>query len=84
MTPDPEVLLTIGAVLLVGIVADVVGTRTGLPRVTLLLLLGFAVGPEVLDLPSARLPGLVPDDLDHRPDDGRIPARGPGPNRPAA
>lgn len=50
MEPVPQALLTLGGVLLVGLVADLVGGRVGVPRVTLLLLLGVAVGPEVLDV----------------------------------
>jgi Kef-type K+ transport system membrane component KefB len=44
------ILLTIGGIFLIGLFADYVGRRTFLPRVTLLLLAGILVGPEVLDL----------------------------------
>jgi len=44
------ILLTIGALLLVALAADTLGRRTGLPRVTLLVLTGIAVGPIGLDL----------------------------------
>ena len=44
-----KTLLTLGALFLLGLVTDLVGRRTALPRVTLLLLFGFAVGPSVLD-----------------------------------
>jgi Kef-type K+ transport system membrane component KefB len=47
-------LLTVGALLLSGLAADFLGRRIRLPRVTLLLLLGVAVGPAGLD--------LIPDD----------------------
>lgn len=40
----------IGGLLLLGLAADVLAKRTALPRVTLLLLLGVAVGPMALDL----------------------------------
>lgn len=43
-------LLTLGLVFLAGLAADVLGRRTRLPRVTLLLLLGVLVGPLGLDL----------------------------------
>ncbi len=44
------ILLTIGGIFLIGLFADLLGRRTPLPRVTLLLLAGLLVGPEVLDL----------------------------------
>lgn len=46
-------LITLGVLFLGGLVADQVGRYTRLPRVTLLLLLGLAVGPAGL--------GLLPD-----------------------
>ncbi|MGM0577726.1 MAG: cation:proton antiporter [Myxococcota bacterium] len=48
---DPAlVLLTLGAVFLLGLAADALGRHTPLPRVTLLLVAGIAVGPSALDL----------------------------------
>jgi len=50
------VFLALGALLLVGLVADEVGRRTRLPRVTLLILFGVAAGPSGFDvLPRAFL-----------------------------
>ncbi len=47
-------LLVLGGLLLVGLAADEIGRRTKLPRVTLLILIGFAIGQSGLDLlPSA-------------------------------
>lgn len=43
------VLVTFGGLFLVGLLADLIGRHTPLPRVTLLLLAGFAVGPSMLD-----------------------------------
>ncbi len=43
-------LISLGAIFLAGLVFDAVGRRTRLPRVTLLLVFGFAVGPAGLDL----------------------------------
>jgi Kef-type K+ transport system membrane component KefB len=43
-------LITLGGLFLVGLAADVVGRRTRLPRVTLLLLVGVCAGPIGLDL----------------------------------
>ncbi len=42
--------LALGGLLLVGLVTDEIGRRTRLPRVTLLILFGVAVGPSGLDL----------------------------------
>ena len=47
------VFLTLGALFLVGLAADELGRRTRLPRVTLLLLIGVAVGRSGLDLVPA-------------------------------
>ncbi len=47
---DSESVLAIGAFLLLGLAADAIGRRTIVPRVTLILLCGIAVGEEVLDL----------------------------------
>ena len=44
------IFLTLGALFLLGLFADQVGRRTRLPRVTLLLLCGVAVGGSGLDL----------------------------------
>ncbi len=44
------IFLTLGALFLLGLFADQVGRRTRLPRVTLLLLCGVAVGGAGLDL----------------------------------
>ena len=43
-------LLTLGAIFLAGLAADLVGRRTHVPRVSLLLLLGVCVGPLGFDL----------------------------------
>lgn len=43
-------LITVGALFLLGLATDTIGRRTGLPRVTLLLAFGFAIGPSGLDL----------------------------------
>ncbi len=43
-------LISLGAIFLAGLVFDAVGRRTRLPRVTLLLVFGFVVGPAGLDL----------------------------------
>ena len=48
-------LLSIGALFLVGLVADVLGRRTHIPRVTLLMLVGLLLGPSVLDILPAQL-----------------------------
>ena len=43
-------LITIGAIFIAGLLADLLGRHTPLPRVTLLLLAGVLVGPSVMDL----------------------------------
>lgn len=48
-------LISIGVILLLGLLATALGERTPLPRVTLLLLLGMAFGPPGLDLIPAAL-----------------------------
>jgi Kef-type K+ transport system membrane component KefB len=45
-----QIILTIGALLLVGLLASTIARRTFLPRVTLLLLFGLAIGQEGFDL----------------------------------
>lgn len=42
--------LSLGGILLVGLVTDELGRRTRLPRVTLLILFGVIIGPSGLDL----------------------------------
>lgn len=43
-------LVTLGALLLLGLVTDAIGRRTRIPRVTLLLAFGIVIGPSCLDL----------------------------------
>ena len=45
----PRILITLGALFLLGLFTDLLGRRTPLPRVSLLLLAGFAIGPSGLD-----------------------------------
>lgn len=66
MTPVDEsarLLITLGILLILGVVTDVVGRCTALPRVTLLLLFGFAAGPGGVDLlaeiPAAWFPRVA-------------------------
>ncbi len=47
------ILLSLGGILLVGLFTDLLGQRTLLPRVTLLLLFGLLLGREGLDLVPA-------------------------------
>lgn len=48
--PDHLILVTVGALLLVGLAMDELGKRTRLPRVTLLVVFGILAGPSGLDL----------------------------------
>jgi Kef-type K+ transport system membrane component KefB len=57
MEDNAQILLTLGAILLVGLATDVLGRRTALPRVTLMLVFGMLIGPGMLDL----IPALVID-----------------------
>jgi Kef-type K+ transport system membrane component KefB len=45
-----EVLITFGGLFLIGLLADLAGRYTPLPRVTLLLVIGFILGPSILDV----------------------------------
>lgn len=44
-----EILVTFGGLFLLGLLADLAGRHSFLPRVTLLVICGFAIGPSVLD-----------------------------------
>jgi Kef-type K+ transport system membrane component KefB len=50
MDPISKTLITIGAILLLGLATEAIGRRTKLPRVTLLLLFGLLIGPAALDI----------------------------------
>ncbi|MGR3462461.1 MAG: cation:proton antiporter [Roseovarius sp.] len=52
------VLIALGALFLVGLAADAIGRRTRLPRVTLLLICGIALGGAGLDVIPADLSAL--------------------------
>ena len=45
-----ETLIALGALFLLGLATDLLGRYTRLPRVTLLLVFGFLIGPSALDL----------------------------------
>ena len=50
MQPSSQFLLTLGAILLLGLVTSTLGHRSFLPRVTLLLIFGAIIGKEMLDI----------------------------------
>jgi Kef-type K+ transport system membrane component KefB len=50
MESSYQFLLTIGGILLLGLVTSAIGQRTFLPRVTLLLIFGIFIGEEMLDI----------------------------------
>jgi Kef-type K+ transport system membrane component KefB len=56
MADAARILITLGGLLLAGLLIDVLGHRSGLPRVSLLVVFGIAIGPPGLDL----LPDLAP------------------------
>ncbi len=54
MQSTSQFLLTLGGILLLGLVTSTLGRRSFLPRVTLLLIFGVIIGKEVIDVvPSA-------------------------------
>lgn len=57
---DAQLLGLVGVLLLAGYAAHVLGRRTHVPRVTILLLLGVVVGPAGLDLAPAMLVDAFP------------------------
>jgi len=50
MLASAQFLLTLGSILLLGLITSELGRRTFLPRVTLLLLFGVLIGQDVLDI----------------------------------
>ncbi len=50
MVETARILITLGGLLLVGLLTDALGRRLRLPRVSLLVLFGIAIGPGGLDL----------------------------------
>ena len=52
MDKTAETLITLGVLFILGLATDMIGRRTRLPRVTLLLIFGFAIGPAGLNFLS--------------------------------
>ncbi len=52
-----KILIAIGGILLIGFITDLIGKNSPLPRVTLLLVIGVAIGPSGLD--------IFPDVVEH-------------------
>jgi Kef-type K+ transport system membrane component KefB len=50
MVDFTQFFLTLGILFLAGLLTDLLGRRSFLPRVSLLMLLGFIIGPSVLDI----------------------------------
>ena len=50
MIEPAKILISLGAILLLGLLTEAIGRRTRLPSVTLLLIFGFVIGPSGLDL----------------------------------
>ncbi|MDG2176960.1 MAG: cation:proton antiporter [Gammaproteobacteria bacterium] len=50
MTDTYEFLITVGCLLLLGLAIDMLGKRTSLPRVSLLIVFGILIGPSTLNL----------------------------------
>ena len=53
MTEFSTIFFTLGGLFLLGLITDLIGRNTPLPRVSLLMLFGFLIGPSML--------GLLPD-----------------------
>ena len=60
MDSIPQFLLGLGGILLLGLATDLLGKRTFLPRVTLLLVFGVLIGQEGFDI----IPQLFLDRFD--------------------
>tara|TARA_R110000823_G_scaffold47903_7_gene121808 strand:+ start:12454 stop:13626 length:1173 start_codon:yes stop_codon:yes gene_type:complete len=54
MEPDAYYLLTLGLLLILALLAEAVGRHTRIPRISLLVLLGFVLGPAALDMIDPR------------------------------
>ena len=50
MLASTQFLITLGSILLLGLFISEIGRRTFLPRITLLLIFGIIIGPDLLDL----------------------------------
>jgi Kef-type K+ transport system membrane component KefB len=50
MSDNAQIILAIGVLLLIGMAAHLIGKRTFLPRVSLLVICGIAIGPAGMDL----------------------------------
>jgi len=50
MHETAQILLSIGGIMLLGLLTDLLGRRTFLPRVTLLLMFGILIGPSTFNL----------------------------------
>ncbi|MCW9024938.1 MAG: cation:proton antiporter [Gammaproteobacteria bacterium] len=60
MQTTAQILLSVGFIFLLGLATDLIGKRTFLPRVTLLLIFGMLIGQEGFDL----IPLVVSERLD--------------------
>ena len=54
MESDAHHLLTLGLLLILALFAEAVGRHTRIPRISLLVLLGFVLGPAALDMIDPR------------------------------
>jgi len=52
MAPSAKTLIILGILFVIGLLTELIGRRIRLPRVTLLLIFGFAVGPSCLGIIS--------------------------------
>jgi len=57
MTESAQLILALGGILLLGLATDLLGQRTFLPRVSLLVIVGVIIGPGLLNLIPSVLVG---------------------------
>lgn len=50
MNSHPELILSIGFIFFLGLASDILASKTSIPRVTLLIILGIFIGPSGIDL----------------------------------
>ena len=60
MPQSAQIFLAVGGILALGMATDMLGQRTFLPRVSLLVIVGVLVGPAALNL----IPAPLLDDFD--------------------
>lgn len=60
MDQTSQILMTLGGLFFLGLLADAIGRRTPIPRVSLLILFGFFIGNSGLDLLTPKIQSWFP------------------------